>query len=106
MATRRKAAARPAEKLDSEEVRFRLRMAADALAARGATKKRMEEAERVLRRLKSDDLPAGEARDRLLWLERAFAQYEAGEGVSATALAWIRQQIAELRALLPGGGRT
>ena len=102
MATRRKAADQPAEKLDPDEVRFRLRMAADALAARGATRRRMEEAQRVLRRLRSSDLPAGEARDRYLWLQRAFAQYETGEAVSATAIKWIRQQIAELRELLPG----
>jgi len=106
MATRRKATDQPAEKLDPDEVRFRLRMAADALAARGATKRRMEEAQRVLRRLRSSDLPAGEPRDRYLWLQRAFAQYEAGEAVSATALTWIRQQIAELRELLPAEERT
>lgn len=106
MATRKKATGRPAEKLDPDEVRFRLRMAADALAARGATKRRMEEAQRVLRRLTSSDLPAGDARDRYLWLQRAFAQYEAGEAVSATAMTWIRQQIAELRALLPEGSGT
>ena len=101
MAPRRKAPDPPAEKLDPEEVRFRLKMAADALAARGATKRRMEEAQRVLRRIKSSDLPEGEPRDRYLWLQRAFAQYDAGEAVSATALTWIRQQIAELRDLLP-----
>jgi len=105
MPTRRKAAVRPAERLDPEEVRFRLKMAADALAARGATKRRMEEAQRVLRRLTSSDLPAGEPRDRYLWLQRAFAQYQAGEAVSATAMHWIRQQIAELRELLPDSGR-
>ena len=103
MATRRKAPGRPAEKLDPQEVRFRLKMAADALAARGATKRRMEEAQRVLRRLTSSDLPAGEPRDRFVWLQRAFAQYDAGEAVSATAMTWIRQQIAELRELLPAG---
>jgi len=105
MATRKKAPDPPAGKLDPEEVRFRLKMAADALAARGATKVRMAEAQRVLRRLSSSDLPAGEPRDRYLWLQRAFAQHEAGEAVSATAMTWIRQQIAELRELLPDGGK-
>ena len=105
MATRRGATKRPAEKLDPAEVRFRLKMAADALAARGATKRRMEEAQRVLRRLTSGDLPEGEPRDRYLWLQRAFAQYEAGEAVSATAMTWIRQQIAELREVLPDSGK-
>ena len=105
MVTRKKVTGRPAQKLDPDEVRFRLRMAADALAARGATKRRMEDAQRVLRRLASSDLPEGEPRDRFVWLQRAFAQYEAGEAVSATAMTWIRQQIAELRELLPGGGK-
>ena len=105
MATRRRASDRPAEKLDPQEVRFRLKMAADALAARGATKHRMEEAQRVLRRLTGNDLPPGEPRDRYLWLQRAFAQYEAGEAVSAPAMTWIRQQIAELRELLPPADR-
>ncbi len=105
MATRRTDPDQPDNRLDPEEVRFRLRMAADTLAARGATKRRMEEAQRVLRRLTGNDLPAGEARDRFLWLQRAFAQYEAGEPVSATAMTWIRQQIAELRELLPHGGK-
>jgi len=105
MATRRRAPDRPAEKLDPQEVRFRLKMAADALAARGATKRRMEEAQRVLRRLTGDDLPEGELRDRFVWLQRAFAQYEAGEAVSATAMTWIRQQIAELREVLPDSGK-
>jgi hypothetical protein len=105
MATRRGTTKRPAEKLDPAEVRFRLKMAADALAARGATKRRMEEAQRVLRRLKRSDLPEGEPRDRYLWLQRALAQYEAGEAVSATAMTWIRQQMAELRELLSCSGK-
>jgi len=80
-------------------------MTADALATRGETKRRMEEVQRVLRRVNSSDVPAGEPRDRCIWLQRAFAQYEAGEAVSATAMTWIRQQIAELRERLPDSGK-
>jgi hypothetical protein len=108
MATRRaafrKAADGQANRLDPEETRFRLRLAEEALGQRG-TKRRMEEAQRVLRRVRGDDLPPGEPRDRYLWLQRAFAQYEAGEPVSATAMKWIRQQITELRQLLPAGNK-
>src|SRR5258706_14347607 len=104
MVRRRGATKQPAEKLDPEEIRFRLKMAADALAARGATKRRMGEAQRVLRRLQSSDLPAGEPRDRYLWLQRAFAQYEAGEAGSATAMAWVRAPIRDVWEGVPGGG--
>ena len=57
----------------------------------------------MLRRVSTADLPPGEAADRFLWLQRALAGYHAGEPVSATALGWLRQQIAELRRLLPPG---
>jgi hypothetical protein len=103
-AASRKAADGQAKRLDPEETRFRLRLADEALSQRG-TKRRMEEAQRVLRRVRSGDLPPGEPRDRYLWLQRAFAQYEAGEPVSSTGMKWIRQQITELRQLLPAGDK-
>jgi hypothetical protein len=91
----------PSVPLDPDETRFRLRMAEEALSHRGSTKTRMEEAQRVLRRVKSADLPPGEARDRYIWLESALARYQAGEPVSATAVKWLRDQVADVRKALP-----
>jgi len=85
---------------DLEQVRFRVKLADEALARRGWNDRRLEEARRALRPLHDIELPQGEVRDRLLWLMHALDEHRAGERISSTAMTWLRRQVSDLRTLM------
>jgi hypothetical protein len=95
-----------AKRHDPAFVAARLAEAADALSRRGRLADRVDAARTALRVLRDEDFADRDLRDLHHWLRRAL------EGAAQTApgregMAWLRQQVEELRsgsaAKAPGG---